>query len=109
MITDVIGASPVGAAPTTSSFSTYRIPGFSGLSKYHCKRRLKFLDLVHFILEVSQYNSLSKFIIRVDTFINEHANQSGTKTNLVAQILATNFGVFFVLYVMFSKICSMWV
>ena len=33
--------------------------------------------------------------------------QSGTKPNLVAKILATNFGVFFVIYVMFSKICSM--
>ena len=35
--------------------------------------------------------------------------QSGTKPNLVAKILATNFGVFFVIYLMFSKICSMWV
>ena len=34
--------------------------------------------------------------------------QFGTKPNLVAKILATNFGVFFVIYVMFSKICSMW-
>ena len=37
---------------------------------------------------------------------NEHAvsiHQSGTKPNLVAKILATNFGVFFVIYVMFSK------
>ena len=33
--------------------------------------------------------------------------QSGTKPNLVAKILATNFGVFLVIYVMFSKICSM--
>ena len=32
--------------------------------------------------------------------------QSDTKPNLVAKILATSFGVFFV-YVMFSKICSM--
>ena len=36
-------------------------------------------------------------------------NQSGTKPNLVAKILATNFGVFFYIYIMFSKICSMWV
>ena len=34
--------------------------------------------------------------------------QSGTKPNLVAKISATNFGVFFVIYVMFWKICSMW-
>ena len=34
--------------------------------------------------------------------------QSGTKPNLVAKILATNLGVFFVIYVMFSKIYSMW-
>ena len=30
-----------------------------------------------------------------------HSNQSGTKPILVAKILATNFGVFFVIYVMF--------
>ena len=30
-----------------------------------------------------------------------HSNQSGTKPNLVAKILATKFGVFFVIYVMF--------
>ena len=35
------------------------------------------------------------------------AQQSGTKPNLVAQILATNFGVFFVINVMFSKIYSL--
>ena len=29
------------------------------------------------------------------------AEQSGSKPNLVAKILATNFGVFFVIYVMF--------
>ena len=29
--------------------------------------------------------------------------QSGTKPNLVAKILHTNFGVFFVIYVMFLK------
>ena len=29
------------------------------------------------------------------------------KTKFGSQILATNFGVFFVLYVMFSEICSM--
>ena len=29
--------------------------------------------------------------------------QSGTKPNLVAKILATKFGVFFVIYIMFSK------
>ena len=34
-------------------------------------------------------------------------DQSGTKPNLVAKILATNFGIFYVIYVMFSKICSM--
>ena len=32
--------------------------------------------------------------------------QSGTKPNLVAKILATRFGVLFVIYIMFSKICS---
>ena len=45
---DVVGASPVGAAPTTSSFSTLT-PGFSGLGKYDCKTRretFKCWDLV---------------------------------------------------------------
>ena len=43
---DVVGASPVGAAPTTSSFSTWT-PGFIGLGKDNCKARretLKFRD-----------------------------------------------------------------
>ena len=31
------------------------------------------------------------------------------KTKFGSQILATNFGVFFMIYVMFSKICSLWV
>ena len=38
-----------------------------------------------------------------------HYIQSGTKPNLVAQILATDFGIFLIIYVMFSKICSIWV
>ena len=38
-----------------------------------------------------------------------HPTQSGTEPNLVAKILATNFGFFFVILVMFSKICSVWV
>ena len=33
---DVVGASPVGVAPTTSSFSTWH-PGFIGLGKDNCK------------------------------------------------------------------------
>ena len=37
---DVAGAAPVGAAPTTSSFST-STPGFNGLSKDNCKTRQK--------------------------------------------------------------------
>ena len=52
--TDVVGASPVGAAPTTSSFSTWT-PGFIGLGKDNCKARretLKFRDLVCLILEI---------------------------------------------------------
>ena len=43
---DVVGASPVGAAPTTSSFSTWH-----GLGKDKCKTRqeaFKFWDLVWF-------------------------------------------------------------
>ena len=51
---DVVRASPVGAAPTTSSFSTWT-PGFIGLGKDNCKVRqetLKFRDLVRLILEI---------------------------------------------------------
>ena len=47
---DVVGASPVGAAPTTSSFSTY----IYRLSKDNCKTRwesFKLCDLVRLILE----------------------------------------------------------
>ena len=54
---DVVGASPVGAAPTTSSFLTLT-PGFNGLGKDHCKRRqetFKFWDLVRLILEVLRF------------------------------------------------------
>ena len=38
---DVVGASPIGAAPTTSSFST----GFTGLNKNNCKTRLETFEL----------------------------------------------------------------
>ena len=48
---DVVGASPVGAAPTTSSFSTSRTPGFNGLGKTR-RETFKFWDLVRLILEV---------------------------------------------------------
>ena len=54
---DVVGASPVGAAPTTSSFST-PTPEFKRLHKDNCKTRqetFKLCDLVHLILEIWQY------------------------------------------------------
>ena len=50
---DVVGASPVGAAPTTSSFSTKHIASMN-LDKDNCKTRretFKFWDLVQLILE----------------------------------------------------------
>ena len=46
---DVFGASPVGAAPTTSSFILNLIPGFNGLGKDNFKTRqetFQFWDLV---------------------------------------------------------------
>ena len=49
---DVVGASPVGAAPTTSSFSTS--PGFKGFGKDSRKTlrdSFKYWDLVRLILE----------------------------------------------------------
>ena len=49
---DVVGASPVGAAPTTSSFST-RTPGFIEVDKDNCKtgrEAFKFGELVWLIL-----------------------------------------------------------
>ena len=51
---DVVGASPVGAAPTTSSFPFLTL-GFNGLDKDNCKTRREtftFWDLVWLILEV---------------------------------------------------------
>ena len=51
---DVVGASPVGAAATISSFSNLT-PGFNGLSEDKCKWiqvTFKFWDLVRLILEV---------------------------------------------------------
>ena len=51
---DVVGASPVGAAPTTSSFST-GTPGFIGSGKNNWKARWKtieFGDLMRLILEI---------------------------------------------------------
>ena len=50
----VVGASPVGAAPTTSSLST----GFNGLGNDNCKTRretFEFLDLVRLMLEAWWY------------------------------------------------------
>ena len=57
---DVGWASPVGAAPTTSSFLT---PGFNGLGKDKSTRRaiFKFWDLVWLIIEVWRF-SLTKVI-----------------------------------------------
>ena len=53
---DVVGASPVGAAPTTSSFSINN--GFDRLGKDNCKttrETFKFWDLVGIILESWRY------------------------------------------------------
>ena len=49
---DVVGASPVGAAPTTDW-----VPGFNRLRKDNCKTRgkKKFCDLMWFILEIWWY------------------------------------------------------
>ena len=55
---DVVGASPVGAALTTSSFSTQHLV-FNGLGKDNCKTRqelFKFWYLVRLILEVLRYH-----------------------------------------------------
>ena len=54
---DVVGASPVGAAPT-HIFILDLTPDYIGLGKDNCKMRretLKFGDLVHFILEILWY------------------------------------------------------
>ena len=58
---DVVGASPVGLAPTTSSFSTLT-SGFNGLGKDNCKtgrESCNFGNLVHLILEILQYSYFS--------------------------------------------------
>ena len=49
---DVVGASPVGAAPTASSFLT---PGFNILHKDNCKmgrETFEFWDLVWLLLDI---------------------------------------------------------
>ena len=47
---DVVGASPVGAAPTTSSLSTYTWRQYPA----YCREK-KFVDLVRLISEIWQY------------------------------------------------------
>ena len=42
----------------------------------------------------------------LDSTTRQCYEQSGTKPNLVAKILATKFGIVFVIHVMLSKICS---
>ena len=41
---DVVGAAPVGAAPTTFSFYIHLTPGFNGLAKTTAKRDEKYLS-----------------------------------------------------------------
>ena len=56
--------------------------------------------------ELLQQNYPAKYCPEqpIECFLTGHlSNQSGTKPNLVAKILATKFGVFFVIHVMFSK------
>ena len=55
---DVVGASPVGAAPTTSSFSPLT-PGFNILHKDNCKTKretFKFWDLVQLLLDIWRFS-----------------------------------------------------
>ena len=56
---DVVGASPVGAAPTSNYIFILNLtPGINGLGKDKCKKRqetFKFLDLVWIILEIWWY------------------------------------------------------
>ena len=52
---DVVGALPVDAVPTTSIFILDLTPGFNGLGKDSCKMRretFQYWDLVWLILEV---------------------------------------------------------
>ena len=54
---DVVGASPVGAAPTTSSFSTKHLTSMdcAKTTARGYKKHLNFWDLVRLILEVLRY------------------------------------------------------
>ena len=58
---DVVGATPVGAAPTTSSFFIFCLtPGWYGLGKDNRKTRwetFKFWNLVGLILEILRYSA----------------------------------------------------
>ena len=62
------------------------------------------MDIHNWIMDIHNWSmDIHNWIMDIQ-FIH---NQSGTKPNMVAKILATNFGVFLVIYVMFSKTCSM--
>ena len=55
---DVVGATPVGAAPTNYIFILDLIPGFNGLAKGNCMMRresFKFWFWVQLILEILRY------------------------------------------------------
>ena len=70
---DVVGASPVGAAPTTPSFSTQPLApiDWAKTTARRDKNTFKFWDLVCLVLEVLQYypypmSEISKNIDRFD-------------------------------------------
>ena len=52
---DVVGASPVGTAPTTSSFLTSHLASVDCAMKTVRQETFKFKDLVHLILETWRY------------------------------------------------------
>ena len=88
---DVVGASPVGAAPNISSFSTKLTPAFIGLGKDNCKTRretFEFGDLVRLILEILRYvtNDLSWSTHRSDVVLISFISPAWCTGNSTLQI-----------------------
>ena len=81
---DVVGASPVGTAPTTSSFSTKHLASmdWAKITVRWYKKHLKLWDLVRLILEVLRYVGLSPWA-RVTCNTIEHVTLTAINGTII--------------------------
>ena len=96
---DVVGASPVSAAPTTSSLSTFLTHGFNELGKGNCKtiqETFKSWNLVRLMLEILRY--LTK--------VMEYQHSSPNMATWVIHQRITCFGAVYV-WKLFSAVIYM--